>query len=215
MVKHIQSWDITKKLENKHKVYIRHFAESKVICMNDYVKPCIHENNPDHIIFHVATNDIPTSKDPPAIPQSIVDLTKSVMTQDRGVTVSGIIPRNDQWKNKVREVNDSLTYMCENDNISFLDHSGSIDPRKNLNNSKLHLNVKGSNKLRDKFVRYLKGFSSWDSDTQSYSETRHDKSIIGETPPVDRNENLRFSSSFDNISLSECLSNLRQRILTP
>ena len=160
MVKHIQSWDITKKLENKHKVYIRHFAESKVICMNDYVKPCIHENNPDHIIFHVATNDIPTSKDPPAIPQSIVDLTKSVMTQDRGVTVSGIIPRNDQWKNKVREVNDSLTYMCENDNISFLDHSGSIDPRKNLNNSKLHLNVKGSNKLRDKFVRYLKGFSS-------------------------------------------------------
>ena len=160
MVNHLQGWDITKKLENKHKVYIRQFTGSKVTCMNDYVKPCIRENNPDHIIFHVGTNDIPTSKDPLAIAQSIVDLAKSVMNQDRGVTISRIIPLNDQWNNKVREVNDSLACMCENDNIPFIDHSGSIDPRKNLNNSKLHLNVKGSNKLRDNFVRYLKGFSS-------------------------------------------------------
>ena len=48
--------------------------------------------------------------------------------------------------------------MYEND-ISFIGHSRSIDPRKNLNNSKLHLNIKGSNKIRD-FVIYLKGFSS-------------------------------------------------------
>ena len=128
--------------------------------MNDYVKPCIRKNNPDHIILHVGTNDIPTSKDPRAIVQSIVDLAKNVMTQDGSVTISGIILRNDQWNNKVREVNDSLARMCENDNISFIDHCKSIDPRKNLNNSKLHLNVKSSNKLRDNFVRYLKGFSS-------------------------------------------------------
>ena len=128
--------------------------------MNDYVKPCIRKNNPDHIILHVGTNDIPTSKDPLAIVQSIVDLAKNVMTQDGSVTISGIILRNDQWNNKVREVNYSLARMCENDNISFIDHCKSIDPRKNLNNSKLHLNVKSSNKLRDNFVRYLKGFSS-------------------------------------------------------
>ena len=112
MVKHIQGWDITKKLENKHKVYIRQFAGSKIICMNDYVKPCIRENNPDHIIFHVGTNDIPTSKDPLAIAQSIVDLAKNVMTQDGSVTISGIILRNDKWNNKFREVNDSLARMC-------------------------------------------------------------------------------------------------------
>ena len=39
VVNHIQGWDITKKLENKHKVYTRQFAGPKVICMNDYVKP--------------------------------------------------------------------------------------------------------------------------------------------------------------------------------
>ena len=82
------------------------------------------------------------------------------MTQGRYVTISGIIPRNDQWNNKVTEVNDNLADICENDNISFIDHSRSIGPRKNLNTSKLHLNKKGSNKLRDNFVRYLKGFSS-------------------------------------------------------
>ena len=58
--------------------------------MNDYVKLRICESNPDHIIFHVKTNDIPTSEDPLAIAQSIVDFAKSVMTQDRGVTMSGI-----------------------------------------------------------------------------------------------------------------------------
>ena len=85
--------------------------------MNDYVKPFMRENNPDDIMFHVGTNDIPKSKDPLPIAQSIVDLAKRVMTQDRSVTISDIIPRNDQWNNKVRELNDSLARMCENDNI--------------------------------------------------------------------------------------------------
>ena len=48
--------------------------------------------------------------------------------------------------------------MCQNDNISFIHHSGSIDPRKNLNNSKLHLNINSSNQLRNNFDRYLKAF---------------------------------------------------------
>ena len=82
------------------------------------------------------------------------------MAVDRSVTIPGIIPRNDQCNNKVREVNDSLARMCENDKILFIDHSRSNDPKETFNNSKLHLNVKGSNKLRDNFVRYLKGFFS-------------------------------------------------------
>ena len=98
--------------------------------------------DPNHIIFHVGTNDIPTSKNSLAITQSIVDLAKSVLTQDHSVTISGITPQGNQQNNKVIEVNDSLAHMCEND-ISFIDHSRSIDPRKNLNNSKLHLNIKG------------------------------------------------------------------------
>ena len=52
------------------------------------------------------------------------------MTQDRRVTMTGIIPWKDQWKNKVKEVNNSLAQMCENVNISFIDRSRSINLQK-------------------------------------------------------------------------------------
>ena len=57
IVKYIQSWKI-KKLNNKQKVYVRHFSGSEVRCMKDYVKPSICENNPVNIIFHVGTKDV-------------------------------------------------------------------------------------------------------------------------------------------------------------
>ena len=41
MVKFIRGWEITKKLDKKQNAYVRHFSGSKVICMHDYVKPCI------------------------------------------------------------------------------------------------------------------------------------------------------------------------------
>ena len=75
-----------------------------------------------------------------------------VMTQDNGVNISCIIPRNDQWNQKVREVNDCLICICENESISLIYHSISIDPRNNLNNSKLHLNFWGADKLRYNFI---------------------------------------------------------------
>ena len=41
---------------------MRQFSGSKVSCMKDYMKPSIHENNPDHIIFHVGANGVPSEK---------------------------------------------------------------------------------------------------------------------------------------------------------
>ena len=76
IVKHIQGWEITKKLDDKQKVYVRQFSGSKVSCMKDYVKPPIRENNLDHI-FHVGTNDAPSEKTPQVIAQSIVGLVKT------------------------------------------------------------------------------------------------------------------------------------------
>ena len=160
MVKHIQGWEINRKLDYKQNVYVRQFPDAKINCMSDYVKPCTRENNPDHIIFHVGTNDISSTKTPEFIARSILDLAKNVLSENCSVSVSNIIPRNDQWNNKVREVNDCLPRLCTNENISLIDHSRSIDPRKHLNNSKLHLNIRGSNKLRDNFVKYVKEFLS-------------------------------------------------------
>ena len=160
MVKHVQGWEINRKLDYQQNVYVRQFSGAKTKCMNDYVKPCIRENDPDHIIFHVGTNDIPSTKTPECIAQSISDLAKSVLSENCNVSVSNIIPRNDQWNNKVRKVNDCLARLCKNENISLIDHSRSIDPRKHLNSVKLHLKVRGTNKLRDNFVKYIKDLLS-------------------------------------------------------
>ena len=159
MVKLAQGWDIIKRINNKRKVYVRQFSGSKVDCMKDYMKPCIRENNRDHLIFHVGTNDVPSNKKAKSIAESIVSLAKEVKASNLDVSISSIIPCNDNWNNKVIEVNSYLKDLFESNDIPFISNT-TINPKKHLNNSRLHLNPKGSNKLRDNFVGYLKGFTS-------------------------------------------------------
>ena len=52
-----------------------------------------------------------------------------------------------------------LKDLCESNDIPFISNT-TINSKKHLNNSRLHLNRKGSNKLSDNFVRYLKGLTS-------------------------------------------------------
>ena len=75
-------------------------------------------------------NDLPLDKDQNSIAQSIIKLTKSVVTDNRDVTVSSIISRNEQQRNKVTEVNDCLLIMCRDENISFINHTNVISPKK-------------------------------------------------------------------------------------
>ena len=67
---------------------MRQFSGSKIDCMKDYMKPCIRENNPDHLIFHVGTKDVPSNKKATCIAESIVSLTKEV----RQVNLMSVFP---------------------------------------------------------------------------------------------------------------------------
>ena len=96
---------LTKRTDNKRKVYVRQFPGSKVDCMKDYLKPCIRENNPDDLIFYVGTNKVPSNKKAKSMAESIVSLAKEVKASKLDVSISSIIPRNDNWNNKVMEVN--------------------------------------------------------------------------------------------------------------
>ena len=69
--------------------------------------------------------------------------------------VSGIIPRKDQWDNKAELVNNHLKEMCKYANMDFIDNDKNFNPKKTLNNSKLHLNDKGSYKLSNMLVNYI------------------------------------------------------------
>ena len=91
--------------------------------MKDYVKPSIRENNPDNIMFHVGTNDVPFEKSPHAMAQSIVDLVKNVAIDNLQLTVSSIVRRNDQWSKKVNKVNKVLLNLRKDVNIPFISHS--------------------------------------------------------------------------------------------
>ena len=74
------------------------------------------------------------------------------------------------------------------------------------------MNIKGSNKLLDTF-KYLKDFSSWKINTQSYSETRCGICNNGLPSSVAREKNLRSSGLTDKVLLGEHLSNLWRRNL--
>ena len=61
--------------------------------------------------------------------------------------------------------------LCKEENIPFIISHSAIDVKKNFNDIKLHLNIRGSRKLKENFVKYLKGFSSLISATQNESES--------------------------------------------
>ena len=51
---------------------------------------------------------------------------------------------------------ESTKKLCDDAKIDYLDSSININPRRHLNNSKLHLNTKGSRKLLQNFVTFIK-----------------------------------------------------------
>ena len=132
MVKHVEGWQLSK--STYQKVYVRSFTGAKVKCMKDYVKPCIRENDPDHVIMHVGTNEMNSEPPPERIAKSVIDVAKNVKTDTRSVSISGIITRNDNFNNKVMEVNKELAKMCKRERFQFLEHSN-INPKAHLNNN--------------------------------------------------------------------------------
>ena len=73
MLKHINGWEISKRLESDCKVHVKHFSGARTKCMKDYLKPSLRED-PDHFILHVGTNDLITKRSLELIPKSTVDL---------------------------------------------------------------------------------------------------------------------------------------------
>ena len=155
MVKHIKGWDLSAKLDHHHNIYVQNIPGTKVKSMKDYTKPCTREENPDHIILLVGTNDLSSDNSSEQVGKSILDLTKNLFHDNRKVTIFGIIPRNNEWNNKAELVNIHLKDMCKSANIDFIDNSKNFNPKKHLNNSKLHLNDKGSYKLSNILVNYI------------------------------------------------------------
>ena len=73
--------------------------------MHDHIKPTIREFNPNHIILHVGTNELKSSKTASQMTRSVIDLALSLKSEINTVTISLIVPRKDSLNNKVQVVN--------------------------------------------------------------------------------------------------------------
>ena len=151
MVKKLNDYLLTRKVRRKHLFKVPSFSGAKISCMTDHIKPTLREINPDHIVLHAATNDLRTENIASQIAKATLDLATSFKIDGKTVTVSGIVPRLDEWNNKANELNGRLMLMCKERNISFLSYDESIDPSKHLNKSKLHLNSTGIKDFAENF----------------------------------------------------------------
>ena len=68
-----------------------------------------------------------------------VDLENDLISEKKRVTISGTIPKNDEWNNKSDNINSQIMDMFKKPNIDFIVNS-IFNPKKHLNISKQHLN---------------------------------------------------------------------------
>ena len=76
MIRHVNGWDLSKKLKPKCKVMVRSFPGATTHCMNDYVKSSIRAQ-PDHFILHVGTNDLILDSTPTEVAREVFDREKT------------------------------------------------------------------------------------------------------------------------------------------
>ena len=113
--------------------------------MHDHVKPTVRGFNPDHIILHCGTNDLNSGRTASQIARSIIELALSLKSKDNKISVSLIVPRNDNLNNKASEVNCCLVHMCAERNIPYIDHT----------NRKLHFNRYGTIAFANSISKFL------------------------------------------------------------
>ena len=124
MIKHVNGWEISRKVQGNCKGYVKHFSGAKTKCMKDYSKPSQRENS-DHYTLHVGANDLCLDRSPELIAKSIIDFALTLNTESHDVSVSNIIVRNDSntLNKKGCELNAVLTELCKKKNIYLIDNT--------------------------------------------------------------------------------------------
>ena len=156
LLKDVKGWELNDRCGSEENVYVKSFSGSTVSDMESYVKPTI-DRKPDCIVLHVGTNDLgKKSKSEVEIAESIVNLAKNIAESGIKPIVSAIVPRYDALEPKRVKVNYVLRDLCQENKISYTDHAN-IDPSKNLNRSKVHLNKSGIDIFANNLFEVTKG----------------------------------------------------------
>ena len=100
MVKKLNGFLLTRKLNHKCLVNVQPFNSAKVRCMRDHAKPTARDFDMDHIILHCGTNDLNSDRTSSHISREIIDLTLSLKSDKNKISISQLTPRSDQLNKK-------------------------------------------------------------------------------------------------------------------
>ena len=153
MLKDIEQQKLRKGLNNKERIFVKHFSGATVEDMKNYVIPSKKYEN-DLVILHVGTNDL-RDKAATEIVKEIVELAIDVKTEKNDIMISGIIPRRDNLSEKAMEVNKLLQNTCGSYNFYFIDNTN-VNKESDLNMGGLHLNYKGTYVLGGNLVKAIR-----------------------------------------------------------
>ena len=154
MVKKLNGFLLTRKLNHKCLVNVQPFNSAKVRCIHDHAKPTARDFDTDHIILHCGTNDLNSDTTSSHISREIIDLTLSLKSDKNKISISLLTPRSDQLNKKASEVNNRLINMCSHRNIAYIDYSSSIQ-QNHINESNVHLNRYGITVFLSTFSKFL------------------------------------------------------------
>ena len=127
---------------DKTKVVVKSISGIKTKCMRSHIIPTV-ELDPEIIVLHCGTNDLIRDEQPTSIANEIIELALSIKKSNNHIVVSGIVPRNDQLKEKGITTNDVLESLCNQRNLPFVNHDN-INPAYHTTRKGLHLTSKGS-----------------------------------------------------------------------
>ena len=57
MLKHLNGWEMSKKVKSDCKIFVKHFSGATTNCMEDYTKPSLRKDS-NNTIVHVGKNDL-------------------------------------------------------------------------------------------------------------------------------------------------------------
>ena len=131
-------------MRSTEKVFIKSFSGANTDAMEHYVKPTMKYEN-DLLILHFGTNDLRSEKSADDIANGIINIGKSMKTENNEIMISSIIPRadNENLDKKGSEVNNILINLCSLYSFNFINNE-TISKATHLNSSGLHLNKKGT-----------------------------------------------------------------------
>ena len=107
---------MSKKVKSDYNIFVKHFLGATTSCMEVYMKLSLRKD-PNHVILHVATNELILERTSQDIATSIVNLVFSVNGKDFDTSMSNIILRPNN------KVNTHLKDMYKEKNIYMIDNT--------------------------------------------------------------------------------------------